>query len=89
MSKDSGFGDIVEIAIKIIAEVTQGGHRVDRCVWEVEPRIYRIMVDANLPHATPDPVGQYTAYLMGVPLRIVDTPGSGMLLKMVNLQMQE
>ena len=89
MSEHPSFDNIVEIASTIIAEVTQCGHRVDRCVWEVEPRIYRIMVDANLPHATPDPVGRYTAFLLGVPLRVVDTPGSGMLLKMVNLQMQE
>lgn len=79
------YEQILEIAAEILEKVKRAGHRLDRCVWELHPLIYMVMVDANQDSR---PREEVRATLLGVPVRL-DYKVSGIMLKMVNLNPHE
>ena len=86
---DIKFKILVKVATSLMGKVIESGVPLNRCVWEVDPRMYRVMDDEARKHdSRPDPEGRSTPYFMGIPLRI-DNQRDGILLKRVNLEMQQ
>jgi hypothetical protein len=85
------YDQILDIMHQTMNEVTVAGHDVSKCVWELSPSIYRTITD-HWCHTCPEMracKGGQDAF-MGIPIRQgVTDEGAGILLKQVNLNLNE
>jgi hypothetical protein len=79
------YDQIIRITHEIMDKVKMAGHRLDRCVWELNPLIYMVLSHANQ-HTKPYGIVRPTLY--GIPVRLCYEV-SGIMLKMVNQNPQE
>ena len=79
------YDQILEIMRRTMAEVTNAGHDLKLCVWELSPSIVHTL-HSHFIDTRQMVEGKYAAAFMGIPIRLgVTNEGTGILLKRVNL----